>query len=122
MHSQIQTYKTAGKNKTPNVHGRHQTVCQKWKELETLINAFRIYSQDRMCNSSNEKRKTTPYGQIELLNQDKIGTLGEKETYKYLWILEANTIKQEEMKEKIKKGEPESYLRQNYIAETLSKE
>ena len=29
--------------------------------------------------------------------------LGGKEIYKYLWILEADTIKQEEMKEEIKK-------------------
>ena len=29
--------------------------------------------------------------------------LEEKETYKYLWILEADTIKQAEKKEKIKK-------------------
>ena len=41
---------------------------------------------------------------MELPNQDKIRTLGEKETYKYLGILEADTIKQEKMKEKIKKG------------------
>ena len=40
---------------------------------------------------------------MELPNQAKIRTLGEKETYKYLGILEAATIKQEEMKEKIKK-------------------
>ena len=44
---------------------------------------------------------------MELPNQDKITTLGEKEIYKYLGILEADTIKQEEMKEKIKK----EYLR-----------
>ena len=37
---------------------------------------------------------------IELPNQEKIRTLREKETYKYLGILEADTIKQEEMKEK----------------------
>ena len=37
---------------------------------------------------------------MELPNQDKIKTLGEKETYKYLGILEADTIKQVEMKEK----------------------
>ena len=43
---------------------------------------------------------------IELPNQDKIRILGEKETYKYLGILKADTIKQE-MKEKIKK----EYLR-----------
>ena len=40
---------------------------------------------------------------IELPTQDKIRTLGEKETYKYLGILEADTIKQVEMKDKIKK-------------------
>ena len=57
---------------------------------------------------------------MELPNQDKIRTLGEKETNKYLGILEADTIKQAEMKEKSK--EPESYSRQNYVAETLSEE
>ena len=40
---------------------------------------------------------------MELPDQDKIGTLGENETYKYLSILKANTIKQLEMKDKIKK-------------------
>ena len=62
---------------------------------------------------------------IEQPNQEKISTLGEKETYKYLGILEADTIKQVEMKKKLRKsisGEIESYSRQNYIAETLSKE
>ena len=48
---------------------------------------------------------------MELPNQDKIRTPAEKETYKYLGILEADTIKQEERKEKIRNnisGEPES--------------
>ena len=40
---------------------------------------------------------------MELLNKEKIRTPGEKETYKYLGILEAGTIKQVKMKEKIKK-------------------
>ena len=44
---------------------------------------------------------------IELPNQDKIRTLGEKETNKYLGILETDTVKQVEMKEKIQK----EYLR-----------
>ena len=44
---------------------------------------------------------------MELPNQDKTRMLGENETYKYLGILEADTIKQMEMKEKIKK----EYLR-----------
>ena len=40
---------------------------------------------------------------MELPNQDKIRTPGENETYKYLGILEADTIKQVEMKDKIQK-------------------
>ena len=44
---------------------------------------------------------------IELPNKDKIKSLAEKETYKYLGILEAYTTKQAEMKEKILK----EYLR-----------
>ena len=37
---------------------------------------------------------------IELPNAEKIRTPGKKETYKYLRILEADIIKQMEMKEK----------------------
>ena len=44
---------------------------------------------------------------MELLNQNKIRTLVENETYKYLGILEADIIKQVEMKDKIQK----EYLR-----------
>ena len=44
---------------------------------------------------------------MEQSNQDKIKTLAENKTYKYMGILEADTIKQVEMKEKIKK----EYLR-----------
>ena len=44
---------------------------------------------------------------IELPNQDKIRTLAENETYKYLGILEADNIKKVEMKNKIQK----EYLR-----------
>ena len=47
---------------------------------------------------------------MELPNQDKIRTLGEKETYKYLGILEADTTKQVDMKEKINK----EYLRRTW--------
>ena len=58
---------------------------------------------------------------MELPNQDKIRTFGEKETCKYLCILEADTIKQVKMKEKKSRkniSEKESYSRQNYNAET----
>ena len=41
---------------------------------------------------------------MELPNQDKIRTLGENETYKYLGILEADSIKRVEMKDKIQKN------------------
>ena len=44
---------------------------------------------------------------MELLNQGKIRTLVENETYKYLGTLEADTIKQVQMKDKIQK----EYLR-----------
>ena len=49
----------------------------------------------------NEKRELIEG--IELPNQERIRTLGEKENYKYLWILKSDTIKQAEMKEKITK-------------------
>ena len=40
---------------------------------------------------------------IELQNKEKIRTLVEKQTNKYKKNLEADTIKQEQMREKIKK-------------------
>ena len=58
-------------------------------------------------------------------NHDKIRTLGENETNKYLGILEGDTIKQVEMKDKIRiniSGELENYSRQNSPTESSSKE
>ena len=51
------------------------------------------------------KKKWSITEGIELPNQEKIRTLEEKKTYKYLRILEVDTIKQVEMKEKIFKKE-----------------
>ena len=51
---------------------------------------------------------------VELPNQVVIRTIGEKETYEYLGILEVDTFKQQEMKEKLKKiisEESENYSR-----------
>ena len=85
------------------------------KELETLIRAVRIYSQDIGMEFGIEKCATLvmksgkqhlTHG-MELPNQDKIKILTENETYNYLGILEADTIKQVEMKDKIQK----EYLR-----------
>ena len=63
---------------------------------------------------------------IQLANQVVIRTLGEKEMHWYLRILEDDTIKLVEMKEKIKQKEYlrriwKFYSRQNSIAGTLSK-
>ena len=85
------------------------------KELENLIHTVRIYSQDIGIEFGIEKctllvmksGKQNLTDGIELPNQDKIRALTENETYKYLEILEADTIKQVEMKNKIQK----EYLR-----------
>ena len=45
------------------------------------------------------KRETTE--RIELANHERIMKIAEKENYKYLGMLEADAIKQAEMKEKI---------------------
>ena len=104
------------------------------KELETLIHAVKIYSKDIRIESGIEKcamlvmksGKRYLTDGMELPNHDKIRTLGEKETYKYLGILEADTNKQVEMKDKFffknVSEDLESSSRQNYQAGTLSKE
>ena len=101
-------------------------------ELRTIIQTVGIYSQDIRMEFGREKcttlvmlvsgkRQMTEW--VELSNQ--IRTFGEKETYKYLEMLEADTIKQMEMKEKIYNifisEEPENYSRQNSTAGTVSK-
>ena len=78
------------------------------KELKTLIQSVRIYSNDvgmqfgiekcAMLIMKSGKRQMTEG--TELRNQQKIGTHWEKEIYKYLWILEADNIKEAEIKEK----------------------
>ena len=85
------------------------------KELETLIHTIRIHSQDIGMEFGIEKcpllvmksGKRHLTARKELTNQDKIRTLAENETYKYLGNLEADIIKQVEMKNKIQK----EYLR-----------
>ena len=47
-----------------------------------------------MSHASNEKRKRQMPEGTELPIQEKIRTLGEKETYKYLEISETEPIKQ----------------------------
>ena len=61
-----------------------------------------------MHHANNENQEMTHDRRNRAIKpRKKIRTHGEKEIYKYLGILEADTIKQVEMKEKIKK----EYLR-----------
>ena len=84
---------------------------KKEKELETLIHAVRIYSQDIGMEFGLEKcamllmksgKQHLTDGR-ELPNQDKIRKLCEKETYKKLGILETDIMKLVKIKEKNKK-------------------
>ena len=84
-------------------------------ELETLINTTRIFSQDIQMEFGMEKcallvmkkgKLETTEG-MELPNQTEMRALGEQDSYKYLGVLEADTIKATEMKERIGK----EYLR-----------
>ena len=95
---------------SPTIHGQHETDKNE-KELESLIQAVRIYSDDRGIEFGIEKcailimlsRKRQMTERIELPNQEKIRMLGEKETCKYLGILEMDTIKQHSITYKTKK-------------------
>ena len=85
------------------------------RELGTLIHAVRIYSHDigmefgiekcaMLFMKSGKQRMTDG---TELPKQEKIRTPEENKTYKYLGILEADAIKQVQMKDTIRK----EYLR-----------
>ena len=95
------------------------------KEQETLIHTIRIYCQDIRMEFGIEKyallvvksAKRHLADGIEIPNQDKIRTLAENETYKDLGILEADTIKQVEMKKK-KKIQKEYLRRTRKLLET----
>ena len=77
------------------------------KEMETLIHAVRIDSQDIDMEFGIEKcamlvmkiGKQHMTDGMELPNHDRIRTLKENETYKYLGLLEADILKQVQMKD-----------------------
>ena len=74
-----------------------------------------------MRHANNEKWQTTLDGRSRTT---KSKTHRKRETCRYLGILEADTIKQQEMKVKLKKSiseKPENYLRQNSKAGNLTK-
>ena len=75
------------------------------------MQARRIYIQDKgmefgieKCASLMRSGKRQIAEGIELPNEEIIRTLGEKENYDCMEILEADTIKQAEMKDKIRKS------------------
>ena len=111
MNSRIQTQEITREDQSPNYMDDIKLFAKNEKEVETLIHAVRIYSQDIGMEFAIEKcamlvmksGKQHMTDGMELLNHDKIRTLGEEETYKYLGILEADTIEQVEMKDKIRK-------------------
>ena len=94
------------KNQPHNVNG-HQIPCKKWKRIEnstTGSDDIQPRYKDgifhrKMCYAKIKSEKRQMTEGIELPNQEKIRTIGEKEIYKYLGILEAGT-KQADMKEK----------------------
>ena len=84
---------------------------------------MRIYSEDIKIEFGKENSDMLMMEGIELPNLEKIRTLGEKEAYKYLGILDADTIENAEMKEKISNTsvERENWSKLNYVVETSSK-
>ena len=74
-----------------------------------------------MRHAYNEGWKKRNNGRIELLNQERIRMVEEKESNKYLWILKAETIKQTEMKEK-KKEKSTSDERESFSKPSPAKE
>ena len=82
------------------------------KELETLIHAVRIYNQDIGMEFGIEKcamlvmksGKWQLTDGMELPNQEKIRTLGENETYKYLAFWRLTPSNKWKWKTKLKKN------------------
>ena len=81
MHRRIQTYQIEGKDHQPNLHGPHQTVCQKWKRIgnpnaasENIQSTYRDgirHLKIRCANKEKRKKQYMTEG-IELPNEEKI--------------------------------------------------
>ena len=92
---------------SPNIRGRYQTVYQKRKRIvnPNMQWEYTVVSLDgswhrKMHHANNEKRKTTHDARNGITKSRKVRTLGEKETYKVFGILEADSIKQVDIKKK----------------------
>ena len=88
--------------------GNLKVFSKNGREPEAMIqyveSGYRIEFRIEKCDVlMMRSEKSKPAEEIELPNQECMRTLGEKENYWFSEILEADTIKQAEMKEKIKK-------------------
>ena len=102
------------------------------KELENLIQAVRIYSEDKgmefgikMCHAQMKSGKQHRMECLELPNQEKIRTFEKRETYTYFGILEVDPTKHAEMRERNRKRIPqeiEKTTRNNPIEKKISLE
>ena len=111
MHKGLEIYKIAIKINHLMYMDNIKLFANNEKELETWIQTIEIYCQVIGMEFGIEKcamlimrsgKWQTTEG-IELPNQERIRTRGEKENYKYLGILETSIIKQVKMKEKRKR-------------------
>ena len=81
-----------------------QVFAKNESKLETWIQTIGIYNMYiRIEFDMLKRRKRGRTEGIEMSNQEGIRSLVEKENYKYWGILEADTIKQAEVKERIRK-------------------
>ena len=81
-------------------------VNEKWETTNDVYKLTIDLEQEKALELRTKQNKTNTNKQIKKRinnKKKKIKILGEKETYKCLGLLEANSIKQVEMKEQIKK-------------------
>ena len=91
------TQKDPSKGTAPKIYRPITYLPMMWK---ILTEQFGIEKCTKLVIESGKRHLTDG---MELPNQEEIRTLAENEPYKYLGILEADTIKQVEMKNKIQK-------------------
>ena len=126
MHSWTQTYKILGKDKSPNVHGRHKTGSQKWNRIgNSNTHNQNIQSGHRM-ELCIEKCATLVMKSGKRLLMDRIETDGietkfehsEKKKRTNIWgywkLIPPNKWSWKKKFRKNISGEPESYSRQLY--------
>ena len=114
-----------------HVHGRHQIVCKKEKELKTQIQATRIYSQDIGINFGVEKcamliikrGKHQMTEEIKLpnhtppKNQQTAPRIRNSQIFGNIGSGHHQTCRDERKIEKNASGEWENYSKLNYIVE-----